>query len=169
MQINLAYKKPRTYLLTPSRKHIGKAVARGSRLAMAVECLKEPTTRKYVLKQIGVVIRNELKTMCSDSTCSILRSLDVVQLKQFSWDKLLDELKANAPVFLSILQECTRSRKPRANQDAVVCICAAILLKHRFAKMGLVQKMISLILYADHSGKQVHWQLSYSPIFCAEM
>ena len=30
-----------------------------------------------------------------------------------------------------------------------------ILLKFRFAKMSLVQKIVSLILYAGHAGKQV--------------
>ena len=164
MQIQLAYKKPRMYVLTPSRKPIGKAVARGSRQAMAVGCFNELETRKYLLKHMGVILRNELKVMCSDNTSSILQSLDIAKLKEFSWDKLLDELKSNTPVFLHILQECTRTRKPRPNQDAVVCVCAAILLKHRFAKMSLLQRVLSLILYAGHSGKQVCWgQMAYKP------
>ena len=128
---------------------------------MAVGCLQELATRKYPLKHIGVLVRNELKVMCSHNTCSILRSLDIAKLKDFSWDKLLAELKINTPVFLHILQECTRTRKPRPNQDAVVCVCAAILLKHRFAKMSLLQKVLSLIFYAGHSGKQVCWQMPY--------
>lgn len=122
---------------------------------MAVECLKEPGTRKYLLKRIGMLVRNELISMCSDSTSSILRQQSVSELKEFSWEKLLAELRANAPVFLSIVRECTRTRRLRPNQDAVLGMCAAILLKHRFSKMSLVQKILSLVLYGGHSGKQV--------------
>lgn len=142
-------------MLTPTRKHIGKAVARGSRQAVAVQCLKEPATRKYLLKRIGVLVRNELISMCSDSTSSILRTQCVSELREFSWEKLLSELQAKAPVFLSILHQCTRTQRPRRNQHAVVGMCAAIILKHRFSKMSLVQRILSMILYAGHSGKQV--------------
>ena len=65
------YKKPRTYPLTPTRKHLGKAVARGSKKSVAIECLKDPATRKFLLKGIGVLVRNELKSMCMDSRSSI--------------------------------------------------------------------------------------------------
>jgi len=34
-------------------------------------------------------------------------------------------------------------------------MCAALMLKHRFTEMSLVQKIISLVLYAGHSDKQV--------------
>ncbi len=122
---------------------------------MAVECLKQPGTRRYLLKRIGVLVRNELVAMCSDRTDSILRHQGTTELKTFSWEKLLDELEANAPVFLSILRECTRTRRPRTNQDAVVGMCAAVLLKYRYAKMSLVQRILSLVLYGGRSGKQV--------------
>ncbi len=123
---------------------------------MAVECLKDPATRKYLLKRIGVLVRNELISMCSDSTSSILRGQCVSELRDFSWEKLLTELEANAPVFLSILRESTRTRRPRPNRDAMMGMCATMLLKHRFSKMSLVQRVLSLILYAGHSGKRVY-------------
>ena len=154
----MGYEKVKTYALTPTRKPIGKAVARGHRQGLAVECLKDPIIKRYLLKRIGVLVRNEHRYLCSDSTSSILRSQCVTDLREFSWEKLLDELKANAPIFLSILCECTRTRRPRGNQDAVVGMCAAIILKHRFSRMSLVQKILSLILYAGHTGMQV-WRL----------
>ena len=70
MQIHVGYKKPKTYALTPTRKHIGKAVARGRRQSVAIECLKEPSTRKHLLKRIGMLVRNELIALCSDSSNS---------------------------------------------------------------------------------------------------
>ena len=53
--------------------------------------------------------------------------------------------------------KCSNShtRKPRTNRNAVIGMCSAILLKFRNSKMSMVQKMLSLILYAGNSGKQV--------------
>ena len=93
--------------------------------------------------------------MCSEHTSSVLSSQSVTDLWEFTWEKLLHELKVNAPILLSILRECTKTRRPRPNQNAVIGMCAVILLKHRFKKMSLVQRILSLILYAGHSGKQV--------------
>ena len=36
------------FALTTSHKHIAKAVARGSRLAAAIQCLKEPVTQNFL-------------------------------------------------------------------------------------------------------------------------
>ena len=41
------------FALTPSDKHIAKAVARGNRLAVAIQCLKEPVTRNFLLRKIS--------------------------------------------------------------------------------------------------------------------
>ena len=122
---------------------------------MAIECLREHRTRRHLLKRVGMLVHNELILLCSDSTNSILRQQSVLQLKEFTWSKLSAELKNKAPTFLTILNECTHTRRPRSNQDAVIGMCAALLLKHRFSKMSLVQKIMSLILYDGHSGKQV--------------
>ena len=154
----MGYEKVKTYALTPTRKLIGKAVARGHRHSLAVECLKDPIIKRYLLKRIGVLVRNELRYLCSDSASSILRSQRVTGLKEFSWEKLLNELKASAPIFFSILCECTHTRGHRLNEAAVVGMCAAIILKHRYPMMCLVQKVLSLILYAGHTGMQV-WRL----------
>ena len=157
MQIHVGYNEPRTYALTPSRKYIGKAIARGRRQTVAIECLKEKTTRVYLFKRIGIIIRNELKVMCSDSTDSILSHQSVSELKDFTWSKLLSELEHYAPTFLMILRECTCTRQPRFNRDGVIGMCAALVLKLRFSKMSLVQKLMSLVLYGGHSGKQVSY------------
>lgn len=150
------YKKPRTFPLTPNRKCLGKAVARGSRKSVAMECIKDPTTRTFILKRIGVLLRNELKTMCSEARCSILQSQLPHSLEVFTWAKLFVELAESAPILLMLLQECVRTKRRRVNSNAVVGMCMSILLKHKFSRMCLVQKIVSLILYAGHSEKQVN-------------
>ena len=134
---------------------MGKAVARNSKQALAKECLKQPETREYILRSIAVLIRNEMKAMCSDRINSVLRSTDINDLHEFTWDRLLTELRKNAPIFLRVLHAASETRLPRKNKNGVVGVCAAILLKHRFSKMCLGQKILSLILYAGHSSKQV--------------
>ena len=40
--------------------------------------------------------------MCAESSNSVLRSKNVSCMKEFTWDKLLDEMKLHAPMLLSI-------------------------------------------------------------------
>ena len=142
--------------MTPSRAHLGKAVARGSWKATALETLKDKNGLKYCLKKIGIMIRNEIKKLCSPATNSILSSQDLSDLNHFTWDKLHCELASNAPVLYNILQESTITETTRPNRKAVVGMCVSLLLKHHYSKMSLVQKILSLILYSGHSGKQVY-------------
>lgn len=144
-----------SHVLTPSRKPLGKAVARSSWKSAALKILKDKNGLKYCLKKIGIMIRNELHSMCSSGTDSILCSQSISDLEHFTWDQLHQELAAKAPTFLSILLEATVTKTERPNRNAVVGMCAAIALKHRYFKFSLVQKILSLILYAGHSGKQV--------------
>ena len=103
-------------------------------------------------------------------TCGLLRNtfqlstaralLCLGTLKEFTWDKLFEELSFNAPILLSILRDCTQTRRPRTNRSAVIGMCFAILLKYRYLKMNLIQKIISMILYAGDSTKQVIYYIS---------
>lgn len=156
MQINVGYKKPRNFILTPSRKHMGKALARGKRKSVAAECIKDPVAKKYIIKKIGVLLRKGMNVMCSDDTNSMLRQQCISAEKDFSWESFLTELETNAPLLFTILHECTHTRRQRLNQDAAMGMCAAILLKHRFSRMSLVQRINSLVLYSGSSGKQVN-------------
>ena len=95
----MAYKRPRTFVLTSSRKHLGKAVARGSRKKVAAECFTDPIVKNYLVEKM---VRRELNAMCAESSNSVLRSKNVSCMKEFTWDKLLDEMKLHAPMLLSI-------------------------------------------------------------------
>ena len=77
-------------------------------------------------------------------------------LKEFQQNRLHAELSLKAPVLLSILLDATKTRVPRPNSHIVIGTCVAILLKHRNPKLSLLQKIISLVLYAGHASKQVH-------------
>lgn len=126
---------------------------------MIQQCFKDPVTRAHMLNKIGQVLRHEIKIMCSDTTNSVLQSLDTNELKMFTWDKVLSELKLHAPALVSILFSCTRTQILHKNQTSTVCFIASVLLKYRYRRMNLVQKIISLILYAGHCGKQVLYRM----------
>lgn len=122
---------------------------------VAVQALEDPQTRHHTLKKIGKIVYAEMKAMCLDSTGSVLHNKATQEMATFEWATLISELDRHAPVFLQILKSCTSTKKSRENHDAVIGMCAAIVLKHRFAKMSLRQRILSMILYAGYSGKQV--------------
>ena len=96
-----------------------------------------------------------MKAMCSDATASILKSPKKEDLSSFSWETLWKELSTHAQTLTCILTECTKSRVSKGNNHAVIGICASILLKHRFSKMSLVQKIVSIILFNGCASKSV--------------
>ena len=111
--------------------------------------------RQYIMKKIGKLVHVELCKLSPDKNSSILRNNSIEILKNFHWDVLLNEFSTNAPLLMSILGACTETKKPRINTKAVIAMCMGILLKHHFVKMCMVQKMVSLIMYAGHADKQV--------------
>ena len=84
--MSVGYKSgSKSYTLTPRRKHIGKAVARGGRKSVVDECFKDPESRKYVVRKFGSLMQSEMKTMCSEKVDSILCRKTVDALAGFQW------------------------------------------------------------------------------------
>ena len=163
LQVNIDYPGgSRTYPITPSRKPGVKAYARNFRKSVALECVKDLSSREYAIQHFYSVVDKELKYLCSDHLNSILRSRDI---EHFTWEKLLDELRKNAPTFFGFLETCFRTRTPRQNSDAVMGFCSAIILKHRYDRMNLVQKILSLVMYSGHAGKQVVMRMNVNMCF----
>jgi len=118
--------------------------------------MRSIATRKYLNASMSRILHKEIRQLCSTAAkCVLNPEHSNCSLQDFTWDRLLDDVAANAPMLLAFLQASTRTKKPRTNRKATIGICIAILLKFRFDKMCLVQNLIALILYAGHSGKQV--------------
>ena len=120
---------------------MGKAIARKSHKTIAKEALKDATTKKCIMNILGKELAREIKAMASDRVTSILQSQNPNHLKQFQWDMLLDELSRYAPQLKSLLLSATKLRVPRSNTAAVVGMCAAMLINHRYPNMNLPQKI----------------------------
>jgi len=134
---------------------MGKSIARGCKKKLIDQCYDDPDTRHRMLKKVGKILKSEIKVMCSEKTASILRSGSYDNLKNFTWDKLLQELRVHAPVLTDILHSCTSTKNPNPNRMAIIGFCAALLLKQHCPRMSLLQKIVMLILHAGHCGKQV--------------
>ena len=121
---------------------MGKEIARKSMQAVANEALKDPVIRQYRLKMLGSELAKEVRDMASDSANSILQSQNPDHLKGFTWDMLLSELSKFAPTLKSLLASAISTRVHHSSTDAVIGMCAAILIKQRNSKMNLVQRLI---------------------------
>ena len=160
IQVSIGYaSRPASFVLTPTRKKFGKLVARGSKVAIAEECIKIKDLKVAIIAKVGSIIREEVRVLCSDDSNSILKSTDSKSLRTFCCDSVISEMEKYTPTLLQILKQCTqplkvrRSRSQRKNlrstspkkQHAVIAMCAAILCRNRRPSMCLLQKIISLI------------------------
>jgi L1 cell adhesion molecule like protein len=146
------------YFLTPSRKTAGKALARRSKRKLVNECFSDKKSCEYIFSHIKKLIRTEIKKLSNLN--SILCSQCPNDMMKIDWDVFIKVLKINAPTFLSFLMAASQTKVQRSNRNSVICICAAILLKHRFKRLNIIQKIISLILYTSHCFKKAFSRLS---------
>lgn len=103
------------------------------------------TTNKYmyIVNALRKELAREIRAKASDEVNSVLQSQNPEDLKQFSWDMLLNELSTQLKRLLSL---AAKTKIARSNTNAVVGMCAALLIKHCNPKMNLVQKI-----------KHAHW------------
>ena len=157
----MGYKKTKSYILTPSRKNLGKFVARESRNSIAIHCWKDPIIRRYILKALHITLRREICAVCSNEADSLLKS----QSPGFKWHQLEAELSTHAPTLKSLLHACFSTTVARQNEIYLVSFCAEMMFKQRRLSMSLLHKILSVILYSGHCSKQVHNFIIMSMVF----
>ena len=104
--------------------------------------------KEIVVKKAGVMLQNELKELCKSHSCFCAKDASV--LEEFQWSNIATELKAKAPT-LSVLFDNAIT----IERDITVILCSAILVKSHNERANIVQRLISLLLYASHAPKQV--------------
>ena len=161
----MGYKKTKSYILTPSRKNLGKFVARKSRNSIAIHCWKDLIIRRYILKALHITLRREICAMCSNEADSLLKSQSSESLPGFKWHQLEAELSTHAPTLKSLLHACFSNKVARQNETYLVSFCAAMMFKQRRPSMSLLHKILSVILYSGHCSKQVHNFIIMSMVF----
>ena len=91
---------------TPRRKHMTKALARGSKKTVVDDCFKDSVTYEFVKRKLSRIITSEIKVCCSTAVGSVMRSLHNCDLREFCWKKLNEEMTTHAPLLTYILQSC---------------------------------------------------------------
>ena len=132
-----------------------KSITRGSKLSAALKCIEDKQIQKHIIRKIGQMLRNEIARMCSREVGSVLHQQGRDTLMKFSWNDVVTEATHHAPILLELLKSCTSTRRPRSNRHSVISMCIAMLCKVRCNDMSLAHKILSLVLYAGHSSKQV--------------
>ena len=113
------------------------------------------TLRNATLAQVNRLVKREVHLICSRKHGdSVLRLSDMNAVKKFSWGTILRELRLESPTLYSFLRAVLFKHKHRVHHRSVG-MCASLLLKSRNKHLGLVQGVISLLMYAGHSSKQV--------------
>ena len=83
--------------MTPSRKKIGKALARGSRVAIATQCLKDEVVSKHIIKKVCSMVKSEVEALCSDAVDSTLKHHSRDELMTFECCNIYSEMQQHAP------------------------------------------------------------------------
>ena len=132
------------------------------------ECFSDKRTQHFITLKIGRKIRAEIKRLSMCSNSSILRYNTSNDLKNFKFERILEIIQANAPFLLSIFLSATKTQVPRYNRTMIICVCVSILLKYRCKNLNLLQKIISLVLYASQCSQKVRYSISISmnTIYC---
>ena len=116
--------------------------------------LKSSPLKHSVISQLATTIGRECVAMCSrNHGDSVLRLLSVLELKDFSWNTLLQELKKKAPTLLQLLTAAS-SRHACIN-PGIIGMAASLLLYGRNPQLCLPQALNSVVLYAGHCAKVV--------------
>ena len=135
------------YNMTPKRKGLVKKIARRSYMSFSNIFVKLHSGR--IVKALANVLKQEFKAISSHRDLSVLTG-DCEDIKTFSWEKIWLEFQRFMPQFVSLLTAVSpNSTRP------MICTILSMLLKSKHQRMGYLQKIISVLLYANRAHKQV--------------
>ncbi len=145
---------------TSQLKTLTRSIGRQNYCSIARQAMMVPRIHQKVLGILAKDIQKELTKICAKKNQSILRSSSPECLRSFTWDALLAELDTYAPNLKAVLRGAVHvkrrirpligRKKPakshRPSEEAILCVCAAIILKHKNIHMNLMQRIVSLII-----------------------
>ena len=152
------------HYLAGSMKKIGKSVGRRNCRSIAKQVFSHQRIRKCILLKVGKLLKKDMNNICSKKTSSLLRKRTPDAMRSFAWRDLVQELEQHSPTLYQVLKDCVYKKRRkvsgrgvsyRVNDNTVIGMCAAILLRHHNTHMNLVQRIISTLLYSGHAPKQV--------------
>ena len=133
---------------TPTRRHMPKQVYRRE-YRSAHRLLQNEMTPNELAFDFAHILMAEIKEMCRLDNKSVFRDTHSL-LHNFSWEVVWAELEAKAPTLLRFYRHMLRGAP-----KALICFSISLILKWRSPGMGLVQRVISCVMYGNGSSKQV--------------
>jgi len=131
---------------TPTRRAVIKQVYRRE-YGRASKLLQEEMTPEESAHNFARLLMVEVKDMCHLG--SIFRNTSSA-IYDFDWDIIWSELQSKAPTLLLFYRHMFRgASKP------LICFAISLVLKWRSDGMGLVQRVISCLMYGNGCSKQV--------------
>lgn len=134
---------------TPTRRHVLKQVYRRE-YCSAHRLLQNELTPDELSSDFARILMAEIKEMCRLDNKSLFRDTHSL-LHNFSWEMVWAELEAKAPTLLRFYKYMLHGAP-----KALICFAISLLLKWRSPGMGLVQRVISCVMYGNGSSKQVY-------------
>ena len=135
------------YNMTPNRAQAVKRIARRNYVSFSQTVVKLHCGK--IIRSLGNIIKDEMKKICSDEHSSILHG-DAETIQTFSWSAVWDEVQQHVPTLVSLLTSIIP-----AKNEMFLCTIISMVLKQRSQRMGLLQKVISALFYANGVHKQV--------------
>ena len=133
---------------TPTRRHVLKQVCRRE-YQSAHRLLQNKMPPNELASNFSHILMTEIKEMCRLDSNSLFRDTSSL-LHNFTWEAVWAELDAKAPTLLRFYRHMLHGApKP------LICFAISLILKWRSPGMGLVQRVISCLMYGNGSSKQV--------------
>lgn len=95
------------------------------------------------------VMLNETKGLCSLKGKSVFRDKDQ-SIRDLEWESLWVKLASTTPSLLQLYQQLFKGAP-----KSLICFAISLVIKWRSPNMGLVQRVISTVLYGNGVSKQV--------------
>ena len=121
---------------------------------MGIKAVKEAVKQQF-LRDIDRQCENLcLQKKGTPSVLSVRQDSCVEALKNFSWEKVMVEMRDRSPDVLDIL--ATISKQPSV---PAVCFGYAVLMYQRNFKLGLLQKLLTILLGSGGCSRRVRTPL----------
>lgn len=141
---------------TPAKleRDIIKALSCKRFVAAAGKIMQHSLMRATVYKAIGMDSRRQLKRITAATSSSMIMQSDPAAIRAFSWDELFTNMQSHSKHICEFLL-LMLPRQKRERAKSMVSLIVAMLAKMTNQKAGLVQSVISLLLFAGHASSQV--------------
>ncbi|KAL0963345.1 hypothetical protein UPYG_G00305050 [Umbra pygmaea] len=157
----------KTRIVTGPMEKVVENIVRGRLHSVPKAVMDVPSLAPLVIKEVLKRVDKECQALTSLEFNSLLRQTSPPALKEFNWDKVLEEWRTNAPTFMSFLSTAstfaktqTKKTQPAHTKKCTTAMGGACLLRARCEKMNAAMHLNSLLLHHGNAKKACHRRLA---------